>query len=167
MTVDAPAASALAMSPLVRMPPSAMTGTPLAAPRRVHDRGQLRNADAGDDPRRADRARADADLDRVGTGIDERLGRVGGRDIAGNDLDRVRQRLHALDGARDVRVVAVRRVDDDAVAAGVDQRLASARSRRRRPSSRRRREAGPSASLVASGAATDFSMSLTVIRPTQ
>jgi hypothetical protein len=41
---------------------------------RIHDRGELRHADAGDDARGADRARADADLDRVGAGIDQRLG---------------------------------------------------------------------------------------------
>ena len=156
------------MSPLVRMPPSAITGTPLcAASRRVHDRGQLRHADAGDDPRGADRARPDADLDRVGARVDQRPGRLGGGDIAGDDLDRVREPLHPLDRAATFAIVAVRGVDDDAVAVGVDQRLGRARSPCRRPWSRRRRAAGPSPSLVAIGVATAFSMSLTVIRPTQ
>ena len=111
------------MSPLVRMPPSAMIGTPFAAARRVHHGGQLRHADAGNDPRRANRARADPDLDRVRTRVGERLCGIGGGDIAGDDLDRVR---HATSPARrpgDVGVVAVRGVDDDAVAAGIDQRL--------------------------------------------
>ena len=63
MTLSAPAASALAMSPEEVMPPSAITGTPcrtrdLGA---LEDRRHLRHADAGDDPRRADRARSDAD----------------------------------------------------------------------------------------------------------
>ena len=69
--------------------------------------------------------------------------------------------------ARDVGIVAVRGVDDDAVAAGVDQRLGALEARCRRRWSRRRRAAALRASLVANGAATDFSMSLTVIRPTQ
>ena len=53
---------------------------------RIHDRGQLRHADAGDDARGADRARTDADLDRIRARIDQRLGAVGGGDIAGHDL---------------------------------------------------------------------------------
>jgi hypothetical protein len=69
ITQSAPAAMALAMSPDRRMPPSAITGTFLpvvrSARHRVHDGGDLRHAHAGHDARRADRARADADLDRV------------------------------------------------------------------------------------------------------
>src|SRR3546814_3931986 len=38
----------------------------------IHDRGELRHADARDDPRRADRARPDPDLDAVRAGIDQR-----------------------------------------------------------------------------------------------
>ena len=88
MAQSAPAASALARSPEYLMPPSAMTGMPVALRRldRIHDRGELRHADAGDDARGADRARADADLDRVGAGIDQRLGALGGGDVAGDDL---------------------------------------------------------------------------------
>ncbi len=52
----------------------------------IHDRGQLRNPDAGHDTGGTDRTRADTDLDRVGPGIDQCLCRFGGRDIAGNDL---------------------------------------------------------------------------------
>ena len=40
---------------------------------RIHDRGELRHADARDDARGADRARADADLDGIGARIDQRL----------------------------------------------------------------------------------------------
>ena len=65
---------------------------------RIHDRGQLRHADAGDDARGADRARADADLDRVGAGIDQRLRAFGGRDIAGDDLHGIGELLDAVDG---------------------------------------------------------------------
>jgi hypothetical protein len=39
---------------------------------RRHDGGQLRHADAGDDAGGADRARADADLDGIRAGIDQR-----------------------------------------------------------------------------------------------
>ena len=72
------------------MPPSAITGTSASArgAHRIHDRGELRHADAGDDPRGADRARTDADLHRVGAGVDQRLGAVGGGDVAGDDLRR-------------------------------------------------------------------------------
>ena len=87
MTASAPAAIALARSPEYLMPPSAMTGMSAFARfvRSLHDRGELRHADAGDDARRADRAGADADLDRVGAGVDQRLGRLGGGDVAGDD----------------------------------------------------------------------------------
>ena len=69
------------------MPPSAITGTPVARGGRggFDDRGELRHADAGDDARGADRAGADADLDRVGAGVDQRPRAVVGGDIAGDD----------------------------------------------------------------------------------
>ena len=93
----------------------------VGCPSRVHDRGQLRDAHARDDPRRADRAGPNADLDGVGTGIDQCFRGIGRRDIARDDLRRVGERLHPLDCAGDVRVVAVGGVDDDAIASGVDQ----------------------------------------------
>ena len=110
----------------------------------VHDRGQLRHADAGDDAGGADRARADADLHRVRAGADQRLGRLGGGDVAGDDLDRVGGLADPLDRGGDLAVVAVGGVDDDQVAFGVDQRLRCARSPCRRPWSRRRRAAARS-----------------------
>ena len=69
------------------MPPSAMTVTPALAGHLgdLEHGGDLRDADAGDDPGGADRSRADADLDGVGAGVDERLGRLGGGDVAGDD----------------------------------------------------------------------------------
>ena len=42
---------------------------------------------AGDDPGGADRAGAEADLDRVGARVDERLGALAGGDVAADDLD--------------------------------------------------------------------------------
>ena len=86
------------------------------------------HSDAGDDPRRADRARTDPDLDRVGAGIDQRLGGIGGRDIARDHLNGVRDALHPLDRRRDVEIVAVCGVDDDAVAARLDQRLGAGKA---------------------------------------
>ena len=49
------------------------------------DRRELGIADAGDAARGADRAGADADLDDIGAGEDQRLGHVAGDDIAGHD----------------------------------------------------------------------------------
>ena len=50
------------------------------------DRGDLRHADARDDARRADRAGADADLDRVGAVVGQRPGAGGRRDVAADHL---------------------------------------------------------------------------------
>ncbi len=59
---------ALAKSPEYLMPPSATIGTSPAArgADRLGDGGELRHAHARHHPRRADGARADAHLDRVG-----------------------------------------------------------------------------------------------------
>ncbi len=89
MTQLAPAAIALVMSPLWRMPPSAMTGTPAASATAdgVEDRRDLRHADAADDPRRADRPGTDADLHRIDAGVDQVARSFAGGDVAGDDLD--------------------------------------------------------------------------------
>ena len=107
------------------MPPSAITGTSAFFARfdRIHDRGELRHADAGDDARGADRARADADLDRVGAGIDQRLRALVGRDIAGDHLHGVGEPLDAVDRFQHARGMAVRGIDHDQIDAGVDQPL--------------------------------------------
>src|SRR5258708_36489787 len=52
----------------------------------VLDGGDLRHADARDDARRADRSWADADLDAVGTVVDQRTGTVTGADVAADHL---------------------------------------------------------------------------------
>ena len=44
-------------------------------------------------------------------------------DVAGHDLDAVRQGLHPLDRRSDVAVMAMGGVNDDAVDPGFDQRL--------------------------------------------
>ncbi len=51
---------------------------------RVEHGGQLRHAHARHHARGADRAGADADLDRVGAGVDQRLGAFARRDVAGD-----------------------------------------------------------------------------------
>ena len=93
----------------------------IATSAHVEDRRDLRHADARDDAGRADRAGPDADLEAVGAGVDQRLGRLGGRDVAGDHLDvplRLDPPHHLDDRAR----VAVRRVDDDHVDLGGDER---------------------------------------------
>ena len=129
---------------------------------------QLRHADAGDDPRGADRARADADLDRVGAGIGQRLApprrwrrcrRRPGRCSTGSSP------------ARPPR--ATSRLWPCAVSmtmqshAGVDQRLAALEARV--ADRGRGGDAQPALARPWSRAAmaTAFSMSLTVISPTQ
>ncbi len=81
------------------MPPSAITGTSASRAASAASRigGELRHADAGDDAGGADRARADADLDRIGAGVDQRLRALAGRDIAGDDRDLVGGALDAPD----------------------------------------------------------------------
>src|SRR5262249_11695664 len=89
----------------------------------VGDRGHLRHADAGDDARGADRAGADADLDRVDAGLDEGGRRLRRRHVAGDELrarERAPRRRHRIE---DALRVAVRGVDDDDVAAGGEERL--------------------------------------------
>jgi hypothetical protein len=54
--------------------------------RDVLDRGDLGNAHPGDDARGADRSRPDADLHRVGSGVDQRLGAVGRGDVSADHL---------------------------------------------------------------------------------
>ena len=97
--------------------------------RRREDRRELRHSDPGDDSGGADRARADPDLDPVGTRIGKRFGGVGGGDVTGDDLDRAGQGLDPFDRARDLDIMAVGGVDDDTVDPGVDQRLAARKAR--------------------------------------
>ncbi len=70
------------------MPPSAMHRDLVVLERLgdVRHRGDLRNADAGDDARGADGAGADADLDAVDARLHELLRRFGGGDVAADDL---------------------------------------------------------------------------------
>ena len=89
MTQLAPTAIALVMSPGIA-DPAVGDDRHLGrrgGPRALGDRGDHRHADAGDDARRADGAGADADLDGVDAEVDQRFGRLRGRDIAGDQID--------------------------------------------------------------------------------
>ena len=106
------------------MPPSRDHRDPVArrGPRAVVDRRDLGNADAGDDSRRANRPGPDAGLYRVRSRLGERLGGLGGGDVAGDDLD-VEALLdppHRVDHR--VRV-AVGGVDDEHVDVLLDEGL--------------------------------------------
>ena len=87
----------------------------------VRDGRDLRHADTADDPRRADRARTDADLDAVDAGLDERPRRLGRGDVATDDLDVGVVLLDPGDLIEDTLRVAMRRIDDDDVDAGLDE----------------------------------------------
>ena len=91
---------------------------------RLVDRAHLRDSDPGDDPGGADGARPDADLDRVGAGVDQGLRTGAGGDVAADDLDAAVAPEVGLDPRDHVEhraLVAVRGVDDDHVDPGVDQ----------------------------------------------
>ena len=90
---------------------------------RLQDGGELRHADAGDDAGGADRARPDADLDRVRAGVDQRLRALARRHVAGDDRDLVGRPLDAPHLLQDLLGMAVRGVDDEAVDAGRHQEL--------------------------------------------
>ena len=86
-----------------------------------HDRRQLGHADACHHPRRADRARPDADFHGVGPGVDQGFRAVGRRDIAGDQLGGVAQPPDPLDRRQDAFGMAVRGIDDENVHASVEQ----------------------------------------------
>ena len=87
----------------------------------VEDGGHLRHADAGDDAGGADRSGPDAGLQAVRARVDQRLGRVAGRDVARDQLD-VELRLDPPHHLDDRARVAVRGVDDEHVDLGGDER---------------------------------------------
>jgi len=89
------------------MPPSDMTGTSASR----SDRGDLRHAHPGDDPRRADGARPDADLDGIRAGVNQRARRIGGCDVAGDHLLIAPAALDARDHVYHATRVPVRSVD--------------------------------------------------------
>src|SRR5690349_4000746 len=91
-----------------------------AGPGGLHHGGDLRHADARDDPGRADRAGAHAHLDPVGARLDQGLGPGVRRDVAAHDVRRG-VLLEPGDHLEHRALVSVRRVHDDHVDAGLDQ----------------------------------------------
>ena len=77
------------------------------------DRRELRIADAGHPPRGADRAGADADLDDVRAGEDQRLRHVAGDDIAGHDHGVRVIVAHPLDRLEEFLRIAIGDVEAD------------------------------------------------------
>ena len=82
------------------MPPSEMTGTFGVARGAIGfgDGGDLRHSSAGDDARGTNRAGTDADLDGVGAALHQRAGAVEGANVAGNQINLGKLRLHGLHG---------------------------------------------------------------------
>ena len=76
------------------------------------DGGDLRHADTRDDARRADRARADADLDAVGAVLGERESAFGSCDVAADHLHAGEALLDPSDAIEHALRVAVRGIDD-------------------------------------------------------
>ena len=89
MTVSAPAAIAFATSPDEVMPPSAITGIPC----RIATSATSKTAVTCGTPTPATtrvvqiEPGPDAGLQAIRAGVDQRLGRVAGRDVAGDQLD--------------------------------------------------------------------------------
>src|ERR1700693_3920530 len=122
MTRCAPAARALTMSPENLIPPSAIRGTFVpATARALADRVDLRHARAGHDPRRADRARPDADLDGVGTSLHEVPRPLLRRHVSRNDRRRRQLPLDEDQGVEHTLAVPVRGVEDENIHAGPDE----------------------------------------------
>ncbi len=94
---------------------------PVGDARAIPHGGYLRDAHSGDDPRRADAPRTDPDLHGIDAGVDESLGPLYRRHIAGDDLHVREFFLRRAHGVDDAAVVAVRRVDDDDVDTGADE----------------------------------------------
>ena len=120
--MSAPAPIALATSPDEVIPPSAITGTPCSDA--TWAMSQTAVTCGTPTPATTRVVQIDPgpwpDLQRVGARVDQRLGRLGGRDVPGDHLDVVRVLDRADDVEHAVRV-AVRRVDDERVDLGVDE----------------------------------------------
>src|SRR5205085_1061102 len=89
----------------------------------VVDGGDLRHADARDDAGRADGSGTDADLHRVGADFHQRARGATRGDVAADHVDVGIVLLHPTHALDHALAVAVRRVDDDRIDAGLHQRL--------------------------------------------
>ena len=169
MAQSAPAAIALARSPEYLMPPSAITGVPvfcaastasmIAVSCGTPTPATMRVVQIEPGPMPTLMASAPASISALAPSR--------GRDVAGDHLHRVGQPLDAADGVEHALRMAVRGVDHDEV----DARRRSAARCASKPLSptvvAAATRSRPCSSLQAFGLATAFSMSLTVIRPTQ
>jgi hypothetical protein len=126
ITHSAPAASALAMSPDWRMPPSAITGTPARCC--VHARDAFITAVIWGTPTPVTTRVVQIEpgpmptLTASAPASIRSIAPSRGRDVARDDLDVV-PLLDLADGVDDVLAVPVRGVDDEHVRLGRDQRL--------------------------------------------
>src|SRR5438270_3761260 len=90
---------------------------------RVDDRGELRDADPRHHAGRADRPRTDADLDRIGAGLDQGPRTLRRRDIAGDYLGIVREPANLAQGAQHPVGMTVCGIDNQNVETGCEQRF--------------------------------------------
>ena len=86
------------------------------------------HADTCNDTRGADRSRTDSHLDGIGTTIDQRPGALGGRDIAGDDLNLVRLPFDPRHRVQHVFGMSVRGVDHHKIDARGDERLGAGKA---------------------------------------
>ena len=104
------------------MPPSAISVVvrSLDRLRRFVNRGDLRNTDAGNDPRRADRSRPDAHLHCVSPGRHQVARSVARCHVASHDVD-IPPLLHFADRLDHVGRVAMGTIDDEEIDIFLDQ----------------------------------------------
>ena len=89
----------------------------------IGNSGNLRDANTGNDTRRADGARADTDLDSVSAVVDESLGSVTGSDVAADHLNVRVVLLNPVDAVQHALGVAVSGINAEDVNAGFNQRF--------------------------------------------
>ena len=87
------------------------------------DGGDLRHADAGDDARRANRTRADADFDDVDAGFDQRRRAFGRGHVAAGKIEIRITPANLADDIENIFRMAMRRIDGDQIHAGAHQAL--------------------------------------------
>ena len=137
---------------------------PRASARDVGDRGELRHADARDDPRRADRARARCPPSRASApGVDQVARPLGRRDVARDDVDRRGAPSCSARPSRSRCGVPVRRVDHEDVHAAPST-SACTRASSATPTAAPTRSR-PRGSRLLSGKRASLSMSLIVMSP--
>src|SRR6185503_3601648 len=128
MAQSAPADIALARSPEYLMPPSAITGVPVAFAASTQSMIAVNCGTPTPATTRVVQIEPGPMSNKVqvvGAMVDQRLGALGGGDVAGDDLHFVRLALDAVDGVEHVARMAVRGIDHDQIDAGRDQRLAA------------------------------------------